>query len=150
MCILTKTVLSALLLIKSKINLLFPTNLSSHEIIRVVNAYGIQCPPPCHHFYHHFIFYLFQDDEDDNEFDDEWGSEGLSISGKELKKLLGRTLNDYNAEHVKDDVCFLFYMPTCVDISLWCGFLFFNKDLMFHAFYKVKIMISSNYGISIS
>lgn len=60
-----------------------------------------------HRRHHHFIFHLFQDDE-------EYGLEGLSVSGKEIKKLLGRALKDYNTEHGKVEVCSLFYMPACL------------------------------------
>lgn len=53
-----------------------------------------------------------QDDEDEDEDDEDGG--GLSKSGKELKKLLGRTggLNDSDAEDDDDDE----------DVSLifWC------------------------------
>ena len=50
------------------------------------------------------ITFVLQDDEDEEEGDEEEGG-GLSKSGKELKKLLGRAngLNDSDAEDEDDD-----------------------------------------------
>lgn len=58
-----------------------------------------------------WIFRLSQDDEDEDEADEEDKEGGLSKSGKELKKLLGRSngLNDSDSEDDDDDddVCCL-------------------------------------------
>lgn len=62
------------------------------------------------------FFGLFQDEEDEDEADEEEG--GLSKSGKELKKLLGRAngLSDSDGEDDDDDdddVGFLLLFSKC-------------------------------------
>lgn len=54
---------------------------------------------------HSILLYMMQDDEDENEGEEEEGNGGLSKSGKELKKLLGKAngLNESDAEDDDDD-----------------------------------------------
>lgn len=62
-------------------------NLNTRQIVKMIKS-----------------FYMFLQDEDDEDEDNEEEG-GLSKSGKELKKLLGRTggLNDSDAEDDDDD-----------------------------------------------
>lgn len=50
-------------------------------------------------FYEHFVVYFLQDDGEDDNNEEEGG---LSKSGKELKKLLGR-LNESDTENDNED-----------------------------------------------
>ncbi|KAL6562295.1 Transcription initiation factor IIF subunit alpha [Orobanche gracilis] len=67
-----------------------------------------------------------QDDEDDDEVDGEEG--GLSKSGKELKKLLGRAngLNDPDEEDDDDDDTFWESYKMSRYSELWMNFLFYD------------------------
>lgn len=89
-------------------------NLNTRQIVKMIKS-----------------FYIFLQDEDDEDEDNEEEG-GLSKSGKELKKLLGRTggLNDSDAEDDDDDedvssVRFLIVVPCyvnnlCILFTLLC------------------------------